>query len=52
MIKKQENRQAQAEAELKQLEEQRLACLSQGGDSRVDTEETEAKIRSMQETLD
>ena len=52
VIKKQENRQAQAEAELKQLEEQRLAFLSQGGDSRVDTEETEAKIRSMQETLD
>ena len=37
---------------LERLEEQKASFVAQGGDSRLDTEQTEAKIRFMQEQLD
>ena len=52
VIATQEQRQAEAEKALERLEEQKTSFAAQGGDSRLDTEQTEAKIRFMQEQLD
>ena len=52
VIATQEQRQAEAEKALERLEEQKASFVAQGGDSRLDTEQTEAKIRFMQEQLD
>ena len=52
VIAKQEQRQAQAQKELERMEEQKNMFLEQGGDSRLYTEEAEAKIRSMQDKLE
>ena len=52
VVENKEQRQAQAAADLKHLEEQRTTFLAQGGDSQINVEETDAKIHSLQKTLD